>query len=399
MLDMVLYSQNPSLKLKTITTVNGNTEYRRNCRYIRGQYYLMNEDCFEINGTWYRKESSAITFDHSTKKWVIKKETALLNGIVAVEKDKFIKGDFSADIYNNCTLVVNGEKVPVMNVDIIKDTCFEDLGTGVWYVRKEVTDSNFKKMTTIRNAVNFTNRGYNIEDNKVDFERKKEALAAYKVNIDKEISSYSKMLGSTTFGLELEVAKGYLPENIQYQTGIVICRDGSINGGPEFVTVPLQGAKGVQVAKTACKEITKRGEIDINCSLHIHLGNYPSTRSSIVSLYMLGLKIQDELFEMFPYYKTDPTGIKRKNYNQKLKRMSIHPLKNLEKDDYKVFVDDVYTKIFTFLTDGQHPDDAHNRRNREHPVSQKWNRTNRYYWLNLMNMFFSSRNTIEFRLK
>lgn len=377
---MTLYSQNPNLKFKTVTTVNGETEYRKNTKFIKNQYYIINKDCFEVDGNWYRKDGGIIVFDEEKKEWLKKKDKHLFHGIVNFENGKPVMGYFSTNLYNNC-MVRSDEygTVPAINTKILLDNgYFEDIGLGIWYNRKSVTPSTYKRMITIRNEKSYTDRGYNIEDNPSDFQQKIQSFKDYPMKLSKNVTSYAKLLGSTTFGAEIEVAKGYLPDHIQNRTSIVVCRDGSIGGGPEFVTTPLSGAKGLQNLPIIAEEVSKRCEVDINCSFHLHLGGVQDDRSFIVSMYVLALKLQDEMFKMFPYYKTDPTGVKKKNYNNKLKKMSIHPLLDCSKDGYNAYIEDVYNKIFKFLSDGVDANESYNRISRRHPVSQKWNRSSRF---------------------
>lgn len=397
---MILYRDNPKLGLKVITTVTGQKEYRRNCKYINELFYVMNEDCFFVEGQWYRKESSKIEFDHELKEWVLKANTQLIKGVVGFEKDGKPKlGYFSTNLYNNCKVhLSNIGTMPCLNTDILEQNgYFEDVATCKWYNKAEVGVQSYKKMTTIRQEGSFTHKGYNIEDNAAEFQQKKELHAKFPTVISKEVRTFSKFMGETTFGAEIETSMGNIPEWFQFRNGIIACRDGSISSA-EWVTIPLQGAKGIQTLCNVADMASQRTEIDINCSLHYHFGNIPKDRLFLIALYMLAYKIQDEVFQMFPYYKTDHRGIKKKNYCQKLKKMAIHPLKDLSKDGYEAFVEEVYLKIFQFLGDGAVPNEYANRKHQRHPIHNKWDRKSRYYWLNLQNMIFSERETAEFRL-
>ena len=377
---MITYKNNPKLKLKTVTTVSGETEYRKNCRFIRGQYYIMNEDCFEVDGQWVRKDSGLIVFDEELKKWVNKKREGVYYGVIGFDNSETaLFGHFTPNVYNNCYVEIEeaGSHVAINSDILLENGFFEDIGTGVWYRKRGISSSTYNRMTTIRNEKSYTDRGYNIEDNAQDYARKIKAFNEQEVTLSKDVRAYAKLLGNTSFGGEVEVGKGFLPDHIQNRLGIVTCRDGSIGGGPEFVTIPLSGAKGLQNLSNISNEVSRRGEIDLNCSFHLHLGNVPDSKLFLVSIYVLCLKIQNEMFTMFPYYKTDPTGVKKKNYNQKLKKMSIYPLVDCSKDGYNMYIDDVYNKIFSFLTEGATPDATFNRQRRRHPVQQKWNRNSR----------------------
>lgn len=195
---------------------------------------------------------------------------------------------------------------------------------------------------------------------------------------------------------------GGVPNWLQNRLGIVACRDGSTGNnhyeGAEWVTVPMSGAKGLQTLVTLGRELSKRCAIDISCSLHFHIGNIPTERVYLVSLYMLVYQIQEDMLKMFPYYKTDHRDIKRKNYCQKLEKMSIYSLKDYSKEGYEAYIEHIYLKLFQWLSDGHAADSEVNRRRERHPIDAKWNRPSRYFIVNLQHMLFSPRRTCEHRL-
>lgn len=399
---MILFKDNPNLDLSIINTHNGEKEYKVNCKKIKGEYFRINEDCFLVEGKWYRLKSGLIALDYETGNYVLDKR--LVSGVVSFKEDGSpIMGKFTPNPYNNVVYETrNGTQYICLNSEIlINSGRIEDFSLGVWY------DKNHPAAALAqvpRNILDHTGKGYSIEDNSVEFKQKIDLYNKYKPVMSKNLLMYSKFLGDTTFGVELECSHGTLPDNIQNRTGVVICRDGSLkdeNGmpGPEFVTIPLQGAKGLQTISTLCKELTKRTKININCSLHIHFGNIPTSRAYLVSLYKLCYKIQNEIFTMFPYYKANPDGVKNKNYNKKLPSLYMSRIaESCSKEDYNRFINGTYYKIFSWLTEGYTPDAERNRKNRRHPTTTKWERHARYYWINFMNTIFSERNTLEFRL-
>ena len=403
---IVYYADNPNLGLHTVTTASGNTEYRKNCKKIKGEYHIINKDCFFIDGVWYRKASNLIEFDHEVKQWFLKKTMPhiLQNGIVGFEKGVPVRGFFTPNPYNNVPVACDGLGISVaLNPDIlIKEGYLEQVSTGTFFSPRKMSKKDAAK---IINALDHTGKGYNIEDNAQEFALKKSLYEQYPLSISKTVARYAEMLGNTSFGVETECCKGYMPPHLQSRTGVIICRDGSLkdeNGkpGPEFVSIPLTGAKGVQNIVEITNALKGRTLIDIKCSLHLHLGNVPRTRLFLVSLYRLACKIQNELFLMFPYYKANPVGIKQKNYNQKLPTLQIYAAsKTLSKRDIDSYIDDSYKKIFAWLSGNpQIPDNIFSRVVHKHPREHKWDRSARYFWLNTMNMIFSDRNTAEFRL-
>lgn len=399
---MILYSQNPDLKLLKVTTIKGDTEYRRNCKYIGGKYYLMDRDCFNVEGKWHRVDGGLIVYDHETKIWIHKNQAkGLIRGIVDFEKDnKPVVGYFSRNIYNNViTKTKSHGSIPAINSEILEKNGFiEDVSVGTWFFKGDMSSDDIRARKVIRNNRSFTDRGYNIEENAKDFNFKVEAYNNYNTTISKKAREMSKYLGDITFGAEIEIAKGNLPENLQSKFGVVICRDGSIDGGPELVTIPLGGAKGLQTLCDLGEALYKRGETSLACSFHLHFGNTRRDKLYVAAVYTLCRRIQDEIFTMFPYYKTDPKGVKKKNYNQKLQRLGIHPLIKTDKESFETYLVDVHAKLFDFFAEGRMTLDQFDKKTREHPVSRKWDRHNRYFWVNLFNMFFGHRHTFEFRL-
>lgn len=410
--NIIYYSENPSLEnegMRVVVTFDGQKEYRINCKLINGQFYVKNKQCFLVDGKWHRIDSGLIFFDHELKQWLKEKDKGrypLIKGIVDIQKGSYTYGYFSPNPLNNVVAVINGgmSKMTVLNPELLYDNGFvEDVSRGLFFPKSDLTYSSLKEFSTPSNKISSQAKGYNIEDNEAEFDLKIQLFQSYKMPLSKDVRRFGKFLEDTTIGIELETIKGYLPDFQQYRTGTVICRDGSLKAsdgtqGSEFVTVPMYGAKCLQNIVNLCTELSKRTEIDTNCSYHIHLGNIRKDRLFLVALYMLCFKIQDELFEMLPYYKTDPSGVKEKNYNKKLRKLSMFKLNAFDKDSYNAYINSAYQRIFVFLTEGSEPGKKFNRKNKMHPAgNQKWNKHSRYYWINFINIFFSERNTIEFR--
>ena len=382
-------------------TVSGNTEYRRNCRKIKDKYYVSGEECFLIGDTWYANTSKLITYDYEKEIYVLIKDTPLVYGVVGFKEDGVHEmGYFTENKYNNILVNIHGYgSIWCFNQATLEKGGFvENLSDGLWYYKKNHSASalaGFKKITSKKV---YRDKGYNIEDNKQEFDQKIKSFAASPFEIPTKAHRMAKYLGNTTFGMEIETALGYLPEHIQSRHGVVICRDGSIDNA-EFVTVPMQGARGLANIKHLSTELCKRTIPDIKCSFHIHLGTLPDHRLFIVALWALSIKIQDELYTMFPGFKTHWEKFKKKDYNQKTRKLGFTTLKpSFTKDQYLAYIDDAYYRISKFLNEGNEPDDRFNRQNHQHVRTAKWERAQRYYWINFMNMFFSERKTIEFRL-
>ncbi len=397
---MVYYKDKPNIpKLQVVQTVKGDPEYRRNTKFIKQKYYTINRDCFLVNEKWYTIDSGNILFDSEKGVYVHKYSGKLIKGVVANQNGELEMGYFSPNPYNN--VKINSSKfgnTMAINAEIIeKFKWFEDLGNNTWYDPKDMSAINVASRRKIRNERVFTDRGYNIEENN-DYEIKKKLYADYPTVITPKAREMAKYLGDITFGVEIEVQRGCISDHLRNRHGAVLCRDGSLNGGAEVVTIPLSGAKGLQTLVNLANDLRYRTEIGLECSFHIHFGNLATDKLSIIALYRLARIVQNELFTMFPYYKTDHNGVKQKNYTKKLLKLNINALKDTSKEAYELYLADSWRKLFDFYAEGRITLEQFDKRTREHPIHRKWEMRNRYHYFNFLNLFFGHRHTAEMRL-
>ena len=427
---MEKYSENPNLRLEIVTTVNNEKEYRIHCRKIKGQFYVMNKDCFRINNKWYRKDSGLIVKDHELNKWFLVSEKSkgatvidsgngvsssviiiddngnlkLLNRyIIGCNNDKKpVYGFASENRYNNVNVKpLTGGIFCALNAEVLQGGNFmEKISEGIFYEYPPDKINDYKDhCLDLKNIIDHRNQGYNIEDNHEEYQDKVDYFNKLKVPFSKNVLQASKFLENLTFGIEIETSKGFLRKDLQYKTGVVVCRDGSLHGGAEYTSIPLTGAKGLQNILDLTSVLKPRHKFDHFCSYHIHFGNIELSRPYLLALYRLSYMIQNDLFKMFPIYKSDyRLAEKNRDYNQKLKSFNIGNFNGSSKEEYDSYIKNNFNTLFVFLTEGSLPSKRFNRKNKVHPQSQKWNRNSRYYWINFMNAVFSNRNTIEFRL-
>lgn len=402
---MVSYNSNPNLRYRKIETFDGKTEYLKNCRKIDEIYYK-EEDCVNISGKWYIKTNPSLLIDSETNKmFVAEARGRRIQGIISIdEKGNPIYGYFTPNSAKNVKCIDNNLSTLVI---AISDEIFagsknyiEDLSQGVWYRHEQLTPTIIKKAQTITNYYDWTVKKYNIEENTHEFAQKNASYNQFSHPILNCHDKYGKFL-NFTYGFEFEVQQGFIPEFLQSRHGIVVCRDGSIpdaNGklGMEAVTVPLSGAKGFSSLHSLCERVKDRVTLDINCSMHTHLGGYPSDKESVVALWLLCTRIQDDILDILPPYKRHWEGYKRKNYCKVLDTLGIQAPISFTIESFIKFVDLAYAKIFNFLSDFKM--EFHNfKEGMRHPSGYKWDIENRKTWANFINMFFSSRKTIEFR--
>lgn len=423
----IMYEENDSLRLKTVVTVDGTTEYSRNCKFILGKYYKTDIQCVLVGKKWYPINSEEIAYDHETKKYVLRGSSILYDGIVGYENEQFVFGRFSQNGFKNCRVGYidhNGsrnEKVCI-SYEIPKRIGYiEHVNDDIWasaeYMKNPFKQSDIptegqfhseaiSRLTQVYNKTSdftkikmfkFPNNAYNAEESG-NFEFMKKEFQKFNTTLTKDVRRAAKLIGDLTFGCEIETKMGNIPQYYHNQLGIIVCKDGSIGYTPEFVTIPYSGAKGLQSLKNLFIELNKRCTTDYSCSLHFHIGGIRRDREFLIALYKLYCDIQIDLHKMLPYYKTDPSGVKDKNYCQFLHYETIRRFLTSKNVPYKERVSKAYVSLFGWVLEGQAPSKTFNRKNKKHPNgNQKWNQHGRYSSLNFLNMFFSKRQTIEFR--
>lgn len=396
-----LYKKDSSLKLVTVTTIDGNTEYKANCLKFPEGYYVKNVHTFYTNGRWYRKDDCV--YDHQLQTYV-KDNRNLLQGVVAIDAfGKVDKGYFSPNPYTNCIVIVGVERLHCIDYKLLKQDLFiESLSEGVYYRRSDCSAGKILRCNTKFVAINNNNNVYNIVDDGNGLLKMIKLHKESPIQISKEAKYISNYIKGLTFGAEIETVNGTLPTHIRNQYGVIICKDGSLRDEdgsypPEYVTIPLSGAKGIQTLRDVAKEITLRSNINNRCSLHLHLGGFEIDRLFIISLYKLCVKIQNDIFRMFPYYKRNEVKYvgKEKNYCKFLPDV----LQNYKSGDFNNYVNSAYNDVYGFLTGGGILNRHNNFNNKRNPWGgNKWEIKSRYYWVNFTNFAFGKQNTIEFRV-
>lgn len=165
----------------------------------------------------------------------------------------------------------------------------------------------------------------------------------YKIQTDRFYSKQSDLIKYSTndiaqglpycFGIEIESSKGCVPVHLYKKFPFKCVRDGSLpEEGGEYVSDVLEKDGGFTLIEEFCKELRKRCEINHQTSIHVHIGNVPCTKLFNVASFILGMRLQEEIFKMLPYSRTQfnycPEKFPiRKNYCKWLPLNVIHKAK------------------------------------------------------------------------
>ena len=392
---------------KKVITIKGEELPISQCRKFNKLYYKLGDiniqnsgDCYLINGKCYREETGLIVYNYSIKEYVILNDN-LLQGVVDVVDGDLIIGYFNNNTKYSKITDKNGKSHRLYNVEIFNNNK---------EYREHLSTGNFYHISTLQawkfNKIEFPNKNYKYSlpyDSKGIIENNlKNYNENYNPEISQNIKNYAPLLENLSFGLEFETTKGHIPDRVLNQYGLIPLRDGSISG-IEYVTVPMEGEKGLQCTADILKELKKRTSYsDETCSLHLHLGNIPRTKEFILAFFKVGMKIQDEMFQMFPLYKKYNYHIKNKNYSAPLPTFEI--LSQLDPIIDSRNIDENFGILYKYLSMGQDFKSVGNNLENvlSHPAdpngNQKWLIKCRYFLYNLVPLIFGNKQTIEFRI-
>jgi hypothetical protein len=391
---------------KKVITIKSEELPISKCRKFNTLYYKIGDiniknsgDCYLINGKCYREETGLIVYNHSINKYVILDNT-LIRGVVDILEDELIIGYFNNNLKYSKVIDKEDNSFYLYNSKIFKNNkeYREKLSSGDFYHISKLSASKF-------NIIYFPNKDYKHSlpyDSKGIIEHHLKGYKEYNPEISNNIKNYAPLLETLSFGLEFETSKGFIPNRILDQYGLIPLRDGSISG-IEYVTIPMEGEKGLQCTVDILKVLKERTEYEDNtCSLHLHLGNIPRTKEFILAFFKVGMKIQDEMFQMFPLYKKYNYHIKNKNYSAPLPTFEI--LSQLDPIITSDNIDFNFGILYKYLSMGQDFKSVGNDLNNvvAHPAdpngNQKWLVKCRYFLYNVVPLIFGNKQTIEFRI-
>lgn len=395
---------------KKVQTIDGTVAFKSKCRYIKNNYYTIGDSkvldsgqCYKIGDKYYRASTGYITYNYSINRYVVKKSTDLVTGVVGIDDDhQLIFGDFEIDKYSNVALYDEENiRYLAINSNVFKNTRAyrENISNGNYLHICNTKAASLISQSPIKSSMK-RQYPYNASD---------EVMQSYiKINNNfnptitpraVKIASYLKGL---SFGVEFETTSGILPERLINSSGLIPLRDGSITG-LEYVTIPLNGPKGLECLSNSCKGLSKYTSNDKSCSLHLHIGGIPRTEKFIIALFRVLSCVQDDIYSLFPLYKRDNLEVKRQNYTKEIPFSKILGQMDSEITDENMLYN--FNKIYTYLSGGyslndngfknldsvtHHPSDPRG--------TSKWYIKSRYSWVNMIPLIFGNKKTIEFRI-
>lgn len=387
-------------KPKVVVTVSNKEVERSSCYEKDKKFYEKNIDCFLIKDhsakgqQWYRVDSGKIGFNFDNQMWDLlfnlNDIPDLVEGIIDNENSKAYFSKKRNDIIVAYETYENKIPTFILNQEIAKQLgyipCIWD---ELWYKKEGLSDKEFKHINTPQvKKYKHLAFDYNANAHNSAYKTILEEYKKADVKINTRTKDVSKYLYGTSFGVEIESSNGTLLARDLGRLGLVPLKDGSLrkpNGVEpyEYTTVPLSEAKGLETIKNICEELNKRCEFDINCSLHIHIGNIKWDRLTCLAYYILAQRIQKEIYQIVPMYKRDEIKYagKQKCYNQPLPNIGIinNELYNKEyanDKEFQVAVKELFQPIIRHLTNNQLNSETgdYNLENANHPLgNQKWN--------------------------
>ena len=113
--------------MEKITTFDGTIANKKDCRFIKGEFYKKNEQCFLIDGVWYRINSGYIAFDHETNDWKLIKNSPMVYGVINYNdfSNEVVLGYFTPNKYRNIMVVIDEtNQYTCINEKILKNELF-----------------------------------------------------------------------------------------------------------------------------------------------------------------------------------------------------------------------------------------------------------------------------------
>ena len=391
-------------KIKTIT---GKIADKNNCRLVDGKYYLIGNkniensgDIYEINNRFIRFETGRLIFNLTSNSYELVSSSQATKGIVNIVNNEFIYGYFIYNVlYDNILFDKNNTKHIVHRNCQIPLQYREEVSSGHYY---DISLIPTNKLIKIKYVSRELKESFNYDSKNITESYQKVFEMNYQPDYLNITSSLTTIVNDLSFGLEFETVAGIIPNYKLNSLPLIPLRDGSIRG-LEYATLPLQGKLGIQALIDSVKELKKRTEYDESCSLHLHIGNIPRTKEFILAFYKFYSIFSEEIFSMFPLYKTENYNVKKKNYCKPYDFIKLNSLMDNKITDEKS-LNENFSILFDYLAEVNRFSDYNNDLKnvdvhpRDPSDNAKWNITKRYHVVNFIPIIFGNKKTIEFRI-
>ena len=257
-----------------IITFDGTIAKKDDCRYIKGDFYERNRQCFFIGGRWYRINSGYIVYDHEKLTYALK-NSSLVRGIVGTNDDEWEIGFFTENPSKNISVMIGHSEIIALSEDVVKKKNLVEVQLNSTDI---FTDEKTKSLLTINPSLikcykQLDSLPYSSKDL---LEETTEAYNKFYFN-HKKPDEYSPFIQDSsvigligTFGIEFESQKGRIPNRYLYRLGLIPLRDGSIEGD-EYATIPFRGKiRDLRALEDIVDIMRKYISIDAENSLHVH---------------------------------------------------------------------------------------------------------------------------------
>lgn len=250
--------------------------------------------------------------------------------------------------------------------------------------------------------------------NKIQYKKFKNSRSnSDQFNSKKEAINYGVMTGSTigtggmkyTFGVEIETCSGKIPDFIYRNAHLNLdaVHDGSLRDednnvyGGEYVTGVLKGDAGLANLYRSVKAINSYCNISNKCGIHVHIGGANFNEKFTIFSYMLALKIEKEIYQIFPPSR------RNNDYTSGLKKWDFK--KYIDEHGEKYGVSIAYEELYKDMANANHVKgrELGKKINKftPHPGGRYTDRYSngvalehlyRYKWFNLIPCNFNTRN-------
>ena len=369
-----------------IKTVSGKIRLKKNCVERNGRFYEKGVDIQKINNRYRIMDIDNIPTKQQTEKPTIEV-------VVGFNSD-------GTPIFGRIPAQAHIDYFPVMISEFGSLRCEnEKILLDAGYTECYADGQFYKGLSRPRKPLPWREVSYIKRscDDKLGYEDRLNYGVYSPTNIINEGKKY-------WMGLEIETSGGFVPDRVLHKFNVKTMRDGSVRDadgqkytGAEYVTGVLFGDHGFMHLQNLMKELSKRCFINKTCSIHAHFSGITFNKDFTVLTYILGQKIQDEIFTMLPKSRLEKNEYTNRIYCQKLPIRNFSLLQKSYKEDYNEYrklMEDMYNEIFYVVSQGRYPSSGMNKEDSMHPGG-RWCDP-RYFWINFVAFNFKRENVSEF---